>query len=470
MAITSHCQIRADLCGRHCVCVVDLSDVGALYLAGKLFERAMEWKRPVKAVAQATNLGELIMVATNKRSNIKIKHPINVASKEVIENKFAYYKWLLEEAPVYKGKFSLMNIYFVSRYDDCVALLKDRRIVRNRRTATGSRFSIPLPKSVSLVTQSMINQDDPKHRRLRNLVHKAFTPRAIGKLAGRIETLTHELLDKAETQGQVDLMQAYSFPIPVTVISEMVGVESADMPKFTNSMKALTKGMSGWNILRTFLWDLPKSIKFVRQLLTRKRQNPQDDILTALIQAEEEGDKLSEDELVTTVFLLILAGYETTVHLINCAVVTLLEHPDQLQRLRDEPELIESAIEEVLRYTGPVHSTELNYAREEITLRGVTIPKGSAVIPLLGAANRDPAMFENPDVFDIARTPNRHLGFGQGIHYCLGAPLARLETKIALTNLLQRNPNLRLAVDSSALKLEQMALFHRYASVPVVLG
>lgn len=192
--------------------------------------------------------------------------------------------------------------------------------------------------------------------------------------------------------------------------------------------------------------------------------------VTGLIEAEEDGDRLSEDELVAMVFLLIVAGYETTVHLITNAVQTLLTHPEQLARLRAEPELIESAVEEVLRYNGPVHGTKPEYALEDVTLHGVTIPKGAVVMPLLGAANHDPAVFENPEVFDIARTPNRHLGFGQGIHYCLGAPLARLEARIALKTLFERNPNLRLAVRPEELKLQYIPGWHRHVSLPVVLG
>jgi cytochrome P450 len=281
--------------------------------------------------------------------------------------------------------------------------------------------------------------------------------------------LTHELLDVAEQQRIVDLLTAYALPIPVTVISELVGVADEDMPRFRNGVKVLSDGMSGWNLLRTFFWDLPGTVQFVRGLIVRKRANPQDDILTALIQAEEAGDRLTEDELVSMVLLLIFAGYETTVHLITNGVVALLQHPDQLARLRAQPRLMESAVEEILRYNGPVQGTKPGYAREDVTLHGVTIPKGSAVIPLLGAANHDPAVFENPEDFDIARSPNRHLGFGQGIHYCLGAPLARLETRIALTNLLGRHPNLRLAVKPEELQVQNMLLWRRYPRLPVVL-
>jgi cytochrome P450 len=413
------------------------------------------------------------MIATKPTPIKAMKGPLDLASKEFSDNKYAYYQWLREEAPVYRGKVGfVINAYLLSRYEDCVNLLKDPRVVRNRTTATGggSRLPFPAPKSITLMTESMILADDPEHRRLRTLVHKAFTPRALARLEARIEELTHRLLDQAEAQQQVDLVQAYSLPIPVTVIAEMVGIPHEDMPRFREGIKVLVNGMSGWGLIRTLFWDLPKTVTFVREIIAHKRANPQDDILTGLIQAEEDGERLSEDELVSMVFLLIFAGYETTVHLITNAVLTLLQHPDQLERLRRQPELMESAIEEVLRFNNPVQSTKPMYAMEAITLHGVTIPKGAAILPMLGAANHDPSVFANPDQFDIARSPNRHLGFGQGIHYCLGAPLARMETKIALKNLLERNPNLRLAPDAPALKVQNIPLWHRYQQLNVVLG
>ncbi|MGB0385565.1 MAG: cytochrome P450 family protein [Ardenticatenaceae bacterium] len=413
------------------------------------------------------------MFRRTKKSDSGFKEPVSINSSEFTANKYAYYKWMREEMPVCKGKMMpLMNAYMLSRYDDCVSFLKDPRFVRDRATATGGGgvLPFPVPKTITLMAKSMILEDEPEHRRLRNLVHKAFVPRALAKLEGRIETLTHELLDKAEKEGTVDLMPAYSLPIPVTVISEMVGVADDEMDKFQNSLRVLTDGFSGWNLFRTFAWDLPKTVKFMRELIAKKRVNPQDDILTGLIQAEEEGDKLSEDELISMVFLLIFAGYETTVHLITNSVLTLLQHPEQLARLRAEPDLMDSAIEEILRYNGPIEGTKPAYALEDVTLHGVTIPKGSTVIPMLGAANHDPSVFENPEVFDITRTPNKHLGFGRGIHYCLGAPLARMETKIALKNLLERNPNLSLAVPAEELKVQNIPLWHRYESLPVVLG
>lgn len=404
-------------------------------------------------------------------SSEQIKRPVNVISKAFVNNKYDYYKWLRENEPVHKGKLGFINLYFLSHYEDCVNILKDPRIVRNRTTATGGgRFPIPLPKSINLMIKSMINEDEPEHRRLRDLVHKAFTPRRLSALNGRIHELTHELLDKAEKEKEVDLMQAYALPIPVTVIGEMMGVSPEEVPEFARYMTALTEGFSSLAILKTLMSDMPKAIKFCRALIARKRQNPQDDILTGLIEAEEDGDRLSEDELIAMVFLLIVAGYETTVHLITNAVQALLTHPDQLQLLRDNPDLIETAVEEFNRFNGPIQGTKLGYPMEDITLHGVTIPKGSPIVPLLGSGNHDSAVFENPDQFDITRTPNRHLGFGQGIHYCLGAPLARIETKIAVQTLLERSPNLQLAVPADSLELQKIPLWHRYKSLPVKLG
>jgi len=228
--------------------------------------------------------------------------------------------------------------------------------------------------------------------------------------------------------------------------------------------------MSGWNLFRTFAWDLRKTVKFVRELIKVKRADPREDVLSALIHAEEEGERLSEDELIGMVFLLIFAGYETTVHLITNGVLALLEHPEQLARLRDEPQLIESAVEEILRYRGPIHGTKPGYALEDITMHGVTIPKGSPIFPLLGSANSDPDAFENPEKFDIERSPNRHLAFGLGAHFCLGAPLARMEARLAIGNLISRNPNLRLGARPEELELQNVPLWHRYQSLPVVLG
>ncbi|MCB9791386.1 MAG: cytochrome P450 [Alphaproteobacteria bacterium] len=400
-----------------------------------------------------------------------MRSPINLNSARFAADKYAYYKWLRENAPVHAGTlYGPVKATFLARHADCVQSLRDPRLVRNRSTATGgSRFPLPVPKSVEALVSSMITEDDPGHKRLRSLVHQAFTPKQIGKLAGRIEALTESLLDEAMAAGEMELKQAFARPIPVTVIAEMVGVELEVMPALGEAIDAMTEGFSGWRMLRTFAWDMPKAVRTTRALIEAKRERPGEDILTALIEAEEGGERLSEDELVAMVFLLIIAGYETTFNLISNAVVTLLRHPEQLALLRAEPERLEAAIEEVMRYNGPVQGTKPQYNVEPMAFSGVELPAGTLVYPLLASANHDPEVFERPEVFDITRQKNRHLGFGHGVHFCLGAPLARLETRIALKALLERAPDLRLAVAPEALELELRPGWHTYKAVPLRL-
>ncbi len=415
---------------------------------------------------------------TTTQTSSTLQTPPDLMSKEFANNKYEYFKWMRTEAPVAHCKYVIGKAYVVSRYEDCVALLKDPRVVRDNRTIDiSSPFLpsfIPLPKSTDLLLHSMIGSDDPDHKRLRSLVHQAFTRKSMSELSDRIDKLTNDLLDKAEAkskaEGSVDLKEVFALPIPVTVIQEMVGVPDKDMPRFYKGIDAVIKGFSGVRVILTMLWDVPHLADFVRELIERKRENPGNDMLTGLIQAEEEGQKLSEDEIVSMVFLIITAGYQTTVHLITNGVLTLLRHPDQLAKLRANPDLMESAIEEVLRFDCPVYTTEPAYAAEDMMLHDVSIARGSIVTACISAANHDPDVFENPEVFDIERSPNKHIGFGSGIHACLGAPLARMEAKIALTNLLKRNPNLRLAVDPSEIEVERTPGIHSYKSLPVVLG
>jgi cytochrome P450 len=399
--------------------------------------------------------------------------PIDLASREFAENKYDWYRWMLENAPASRGKISILRVNLVARYEDCRTVLTDPRFLRNRGRARGKGsdpLPFPLPKSIAALARSMIIEDDPEHRRLRNLVGKAFTPRAVGRLSHRVEELSHELLDDLERRGgSFDLLDSYARPIPSRVIAEMVGVSKDEMEPFSKGMRVLASGFSGWSILRTLVWDLPATGKVVRELIARKAADPGDDILSELLRAEHEGDRLSHEEVLSMVFLLIIAGFETTQHLIGNGVCTLLEHPDQLERLRAEPDHWDSAVEEIVRHRGPVHGTKPVYPTEDVEFHGVTFPRGTPTMPLIAAANHDPRAFDEPDRFDVARAPNRHLGFGFGAHFCLGAQLARMETRVALRNLVERNPNLRLAVDPSQLVIQKAPGWHRHQSVPVAL-
>ena len=394
--------------------------------------------------------------------------PINLNSAEFNNDKFAWYEQIREDLPVHQAKVSIIKVFTIARYDDCTAILKDPRVLRNRSTITGGgRFPFPMPKAIKPIAESMIVEDDPNHRRLRELVRRAFRPQAIEVLETKIDQYSNELLDGLSLKKEFDLQSDYALAIPMRMIGDMMGLSREAIPQFKEMFSILTKGFGGWRILRTLFWDMPDTVRFVRELIGQKRDHPGDDILTGLIEADAEGDRLTEDEIVAMVFLLIVGGYETTVHLITNGVLTLLENPEQLARLRDNPELINSAVEEILRHRGPVQSTKPGYAAEDIQLHGVTIPKGKPIMPLFGAANHDPRAFDNPQVFDIGRTPNRHLGFGHGTHFCLGAHLARAEARFGILNLLQRFPNLQLAGDPASLKLQNMPGWHRYDGLPV---
>ncbi|MEM7002664.1 MAG: cytochrome P450 [Pseudomonadota bacterium] len=395
--------------------------------------------------------------------------PLKLTDKHFINHRFDYYAHLREQLPVHQAKIMGMGVYVVSRYEDCLMITKDKRFVRDRSTATGgSKFPFPVPKNISFLINSMIISDDPEHKRLRSLVQKAFAPKSLRHLEENLRTYCRDLLQPLRAQGEFDFQQAYALQVPSKMIADMLGIDAdEDMQVFRKTMRVLSEGMSGWSIMRTMFWDLAKSVRFVRELIERKRQAPGDDILTSLLEAEENGDQLNEEELVSMVFLLIVAGYETTVHLISNGLLALLDHPEQMQRLRDEPQLMGSAVEEMLRFCGPIHGTKMNYALEDIEIRGVRIPKGSAVMPLLGSANRDGAEFENPDVFDIGRSDNKHLAFSQGNHFCLGAFLARMETRVAFEELLNEAASIELAIPRQQLEVQNLPGWYRHMSMPV---
>jgi cytochrome P450 PksS len=317
----------------------------------------------------------------------------------------------------------------------------------------------------------MVMVDDPDHRRLRDLVHQAFTPRRVAQIAARIETISHQLLDRLAGQSPVDLVAGFAMPLPLTVISEMMGVPPADRFKFQKWSVQFIDSTSGLS-WRTLL-NVPNAFamqRFFRQLIALRRRHPADDQITALVAAENQGDRLNEEELIAMLFLLLLAGHETTVNLIGSGTLALLQHPDQLEKLQANPALMESAVEELLRYTNPLQQIAPRYALETVELHDRTIPKGSTVMLGLAAANWDERVFAHPDRLDITREPNRHVAFGLGMHFCLGAPLARLEGQIALRVLLERFPNIRLAIPADAIQWRAAVALRGLKALPVRLA
>jgi cytochrome P450 PksS len=379
--------------------------------------------------------------------------PVNITSSAFKAKSHDYYERLRTEAPVHPVKLpSGQVIWLISRYEDVANVLKDERLVK-------SKYNIPdekvrqLPGFLSfmkVLERNMLDLDVPDHTRLRGLVHKGFTPQLIERMKDRIESLAHELLWQAKQKGQLELIHDYALPIPMTIISEMLGIPERFRDAFHRYSTAAVASTSSPNVLMVLpaMW---RFVRLLRKTLAFKRLNPGDDLITVLIDIEGDEGKLSEDELLAMIILLVIAGHETTVNLIGNGVLALLENPDQLELLQQNPALYKTALEEFARYYSPIEVATERYAREDIVYANVTIPKGQQVAGLLASANRDAYQFANPKKLDICREKNRHLAYGQGIHYCLGAPLARLEGQIALQTLLEQVPDLSLKVSKETL-------------------
>jgi pimeloyl-[acyl-carrier protein] synthase len=372
----------------------------------------------------------------------------NPMDPEFLADPYPTYHRLRTEDPVHQ---SPLGFWVLTRYEDVSAVLRDPRFIKEPLAAlVAARFGVDVPRGMGL---SMLDRDPPDHTRLRALVSKAFTPRVVEGLRPRIREIVDGLIARAQAVGTMDLIEEFAYPIPVNVICEMMGVPIEDHERFKGWSLDIARGLDS-------VWLPPDSevprrsaaarhaiSGYFRELIAARRASPRGDLLSALIAAEEAGDKLSEEELVATCILILIAGHETTVNLIGNGVLALLRHPDELDRLRRTPALITSAVEELLRYDGPVQRTA-RVASDEATIGGRTIRKGDMVMPFIGAADRDPAQFPDPDRLDLSRGDNRHLAFGWGIHFCLGAPLARVEGQIAIDALVQRLPRLALVGDA----------------------
>ena len=401
----------------------------------------------------------------------QVVEKVNVVSSAFKANPFPYYASLRAEAPVYRIVMpDKQAAWLITRYDDVAMVLKDEQhFVKDRRNAmTPEQLAHQpwIPGFFNALSSNLLDTDAPDHTRLRGLVHKAFTPRLIEQMRARIDALANELIDAVEHNGEMELIRDFALPLPLTIITELLGVPTKDTNKFHRWSKSVVSASSGTDTLRVIptLWFF---INYLKKLFKERRQHPGDDLLTALIQAEEAGDQLSEDELLAMVFVLLIAGHETTVNLIASGMLALLEYPDQMVKLRNDPSLIKSAVEELLRFTCPIEMATERYASKDVTVAGVTIPKGERVMVVIASANRDKQHFENPDVLDITRENNKHLGFGQGAHYCLGAPLARLEGQIAINTLLRRLPNLRLKGTSDSLRWRSGMVLRGLEALPV---
>jgi cytochrome P450 len=314
-------------------------------------------------------------------------------------------------------------------------------------------------------------RDPPDHTRLRGLVQKAFTPRVVDGLRPRIAELCEQLVDRMLERGQADLVDDFAYPLPVQIIVEMLGVPAEDHERFREWSDALARGLDPDFLLpedavQERLAGIFNFVQYFAGLINERRDHPGDDLISRLIQAEEQGDVLTQGELLSTCILLLVAGHETTVNLISGGALALMQHPEEQARVRADPELMRSAVEEMLRYVSPVQLTG-RVARADMEVGGVDLAAGDFSMLLIGSANHDPDAFERPEEFDVGRSDNPHLGFGFGLHHCLGAPLARLEAQIALDTLLRKVSQLELEAD--ALVHKDNIVLRGLAALPVRL-
>jgi cytochrome P450 len=387
---------------------------------------------------------------------------------------YALYARGRREFPVFFHEGLPLRVFSVFRHADCQEILRDDATFSSvfplSQVARGSG-DVELPE---LPPPSMLGTDGAEHTRLRGLVNKAFTPRIVQRLEPRMHEIAGELVDRAVEAGEVDLVQALTYPLPVTVIAEIIGIPVADRARFKRwsdeAISVLGTGFfGGIDVARIQRQrDLLDEMRaYFVPLAEARERAPREDLLTGLVQARHEGSRLSHEEMLSMLTLILVAGNETTTTLIGNAVIELLLHPNELARLRRDPGLLPSAIDEVLRFVSPVQF-DPRRATRDIELHGHKIRENDMVLSWLGSANRDEAVFERPDVFDIGRPKGPHLAFGFGVHYCLGANLARLEAEVALSALLRRTASFE-RVDDALLPLHPSPVFRGVTSLPVRL-
>ncbi|MDC3953985.1 cytochrome P450 family protein [Polyangium jinanense] len=388
-----------------------------------------------------------------------------------------------ERKSVASGHRPVGDVLFVSHYQEAAGALLDDRLASDpyaRMTPEQRAHMPPVPEELRPIVYSLLMLDPPDHTRLRKLVQPSFNARVMEALRPRIQRLTDDLLDKAEREAaargesgperRMDLIKAFAFPLPVTVISDMLGIPEEDRETVSRLGELRIENRDPVAMQETRK-QLVQFSHYLVELFERKRRAPADDMISQMIQAQEDGDKLNDRELLSMVFLLYLAGHVTTVNLIGNGVVALLTHPEQHARFKADPAgLAKGVVEETLRYWGPVdYLGAVRTAKEDMEIAGVSIPKGGQVMLGLGSANRDPAQFDHPETYDISRADaHRHIAFGKGIHLCLGAPLARIEGQIAFETLFRRFPDLRLAVPAETLRWGGAAGLRGFRELPVL--
>jgi len=392
-----------------------------------------------------------------------------------LEDPYAVYAQLRRTSPGFRGPGPVdagAGVFVLTRYADVQHVLRDTAFSADRRLAdviqrNRARLSEEFLGEGGLF-RSMLTMDPPDHTRVRRLVSKAFTPRRVAALRSRIETITNGLLDEGVRNGKLDVMADLAAPLPAIVIAELLGVPAEDWPRFrkwaSDMVSVASTVLSSGPDTKRLREGLEPLQAYLRGVIAERRKEPREDLISALVAAQEDREALNDDELLATAVLLLVAGHETTTNLIGNGTYALLRHPEELARLRRQPDLLKSGIEEMLRYDSPVQAT-VRIAKEDLEISGVAVGKGALVICGIGAANRDPAVFPDPDRFDVGRGDEGHLSFGFGAHFCLGAALARLEGEVAIRGLLNRFPTLEL--DTQSVQHRPNPILRGLLSLPV---
>ncbi len=407
---------------------------------------------------------------------VALDEPTNLADPVMFSDPYPRYAELRRRAPVSRAYSKQMlggAGYMLTRHEHVMLLHNDVRFSSQPAAESSSFLMRHLPRMFRLLASTMVFKDDPDHARLRRLVNKAFTPRMVQQLNGDVERIVGELLDKAEQRGSetVDLVADFAVPLPLSVISTMLGVPDEDRDEFHVLTERFVDRL-GTGSAADALRAVPSGRKLygvLERLAAKRRGEPDDRLISGLLAASEEGDSLSGDEVIAMIYLLMLAGHDTTANLIGSSAVALMEHPEQAERLRAEPELTPSAVEELLRFTTPVPCGAARTLLDDVEIEDITLPKGSKVLGMIISANRDESVFERPDDLDLGREPNRHLTFAFGKHFCLGNQLARLEGQTAIGELVRRFPHMRLAVPRESLRYKPAQALRGFRSLPLTL-
>ncbi len=390
------------------------------------------------------------------------QHASPFSTPDYTADPYPYYAGLRADSPVVETTLpDGLPVYVITRYADVLAALKDARLVKNVGNAR------PEMKHVKgIQNQTLLKADPPEHARLRALAQEAFKPKYVNQMRAHIQEIADRLVDAVEGKGQADFIDSFAFPLPIIVICEILGVPPEDNHLFREWSTAFTT----MGILNAenpnAMPEMGKLMQYFTKLVDEREKDPRDDFVSDMLRVEFNGDKLSRFEIISTLIMMIVAGHETTANLIGTGMLELLKHRDQLEKLKADPTLIKGAVEELLRFVNPIQFVN-RYAAEDMVVDSVTIPQGAHVLLMVAAANYDTAYVQYPEALNLSEGDSHHLAFGQGIHYCLGAPLARLEGEIAFTTILRRLPNIRLAIAPDQVQWRSTLTLRGLASLPV---